>query len=162
MDLLSKFLVKTHVEIVLRGEGWERVIPLGENVITDLGRSNMAHLLAGDDVASRKVTQVKFGDGGHQPADPTQPIPPSSGDTDLFGVEIIAKTVSSDYPDGEAGTKVRFTATVGAEEGNGAGTQPYSEVGLYDITGRMLTHKTFGLITKSNSFSFAVNYVILF
>lgn len=160
----DRFCPRTELQLVITDlrTGKERTVFLGENVITDLGRANMAHLLAGDDSANRIVSQVRFGDGGHDPQNPTQPLAPSATDTDLFGTTIITKATSFDYPDGESGTKVRFTATVASNEGNGAGSQAYSEVGLYDPTGRMMTHKTFGLVTKSEAFSITLNYTILF
>jgi hypothetical protein len=155
---------RTELQLVITDHrtGKSRAIFLGENIITDLGRSNMAHILAGDDAANRIVTEVRFGDGGHTVGDPTTPLAPSASDTDLNGSTIIVKATSFDFPDGSGGSKVRFTATVAANEGNGSGSQAYSEVGLYDQTGRMMTHKTFGLVTKSDAFSIAINYTILF
>lgn len=154
---------KTKLELWLKYEdGHSEVVLLGENVVTDLGRSNMAHLLAGDDTTNRKVYSVKFGDGGHSPGDPTQPLIPTASDSALYGNEVIEKVVSYSFPDGIAGTKVMFSATIAEGEGNGGGAQAYSEVGLYDLAGRMLTHKCFGLITKSNAFSMTLQYTILF
>ncbi len=152
-------------EIVLEvrhADGRVETFDLGGNIITNLGRSNMAHLLAGDDVANRRVHSAKFGDGGHNPNNPTQPLLPTSSDVALFGDTIIEKQLEYEFPDGVAGTKVAFRCTVDEDEGNGAGAQAYSEVGLYDLDGRMLTHKTFGLITKSSAFSLALRYTILF
>jgi len=138
---------------------------LGENIITYQGRSNMAHLLAGDETVDRIVSELRCGDGGHDPGDPTTPLPPSAADTDLFGTLIITKAVTYDFPDGVNGMRVRFTADVAANEGNGTGNQAYSEVGLYDAfgaptTNRMMTHMTFGLITKSDAFGLSFRYII--
>lgn len=163
----ESFPVHTHLEFVLRdAEGNHlKTVDLGENIITDAGRANMAHLLAGNDVSNRAVIKIKFGDGGHVPNNPTVPLTPSAADLTLYGTIIIEKIASYDFPDGEASTKVRFSATVSVDEGNGtddSGSQAYSEVGLFDAVGRLLTHKTFGLITKSNAFSLTINYTILF
>lgn len=155
--------VHGHLELILRyTDGTVTHLDLGENVITTQGRSNMAHLLANDDVANRTVTQAKFGDAGHNPSTPTVPLPANPADVALFGATVITKTVTPSFPDGAGGSKVMFSCSISTEEGNGGGSQGYSEVGLYDVTGRMMTHKTFGLITKSNAFSITLQYTILF
>lgn len=155
---------KTNIRLVYvdRKTGEETEIDLGSNVITNLGRSNMAHLLAGDDVADRRVSVVKFGNGGHNPESPTTALIPTTSDTELGGDVIITKSVTYTFPDGNNGTKVMFEATVEADEGNGDGAQAYSEVGLFDLEDRMLTRKCFGLITKSDQFSIRIQYTILF
>lgn len=155
--------VQTKIELILSAHGEEfLVLDLGSNIVTDLGRSDMAHLIAGDSVSNRKVSEVKFGDGGHNPSSPTQALVPTAADTDLYGDEVISKVTSFEFPDGANGTRVTFTATIAENEGNGSGAQPYSEVGLYDLDGRMLTHKCFGLITKSDAFAMSIRYTIAF
>lgn len=148
---------------IIFADGRTETINFGKNVITVQGRSNMAHLFAGNDVANRMVSLFRFGDEGHEIATPTQPKPVSTSDTDLFGSLIIEKAASVEFPDGASGTKVRFTCSISDLEGNGdSNGQAWSEVGLYDLTGRMMTHKTFGLITKSTAFGIAWRYTILF
>lgn len=137
-------------------------IDLGENIITTQGRSNMAHLIAGDDSANRIVTSFKFGDAGHSPSDPTQALPVLAADTDLYGNEILEKLVTYTFPDGSGGNSVRFEAEIAADEGNGSGSQAYSEIGIYDVQGRMMTHRTFGLITKSAAFGILWRYRLIF
>lgn len=163
VDHKDGFELLTKVEAVLVGkDGKElKTIDLGHNVITYVGRSDMAHLLAGDDSANRIVNSIKCGDGGHNIADPTQALPVSASDVALFGSEIIEKLTSYDFPDGSSGSRVRFTAEVASNEGNGSGTQAYSEVGLYDLDGRMMAHKTFGLITKSDAFGIIWRWTII-
>lgn len=156
--------VQTDISLVLSLEGVPFAeIPLGSNIITNLGRSAMAHLLAGDSPSSLAVTLVTFGDGGHDPSAPTQALPPAPTDVALFGNTIISKATSFSFPDGSSGTKVQFTATVAEDEGNGtSGAQAYSEVGLKNVSGQLISHKTFGLITKSDAFALTINYTILF
>jgi len=159
----SKENIHTDITITLFNKfGVVKIINVGENVITYPGRSNMAHLFAGDDVANRRVHQFKFGNGGHNPIDPTQSLATSPSDTELFGDLVIAKTASYSFPNGDSGNKVMFEATIEENEGNGTGVQALSEVGLYDVEGRMLSHKTFGLITKSADLGVLFHYSFLF
>lgn len=163
LKLVDHIGLHTDVELIFTKDG--KIIGrkrLGENIVVAQGRSNMAHLLAGDDVSNRKVFEVRLGDAGHNPSDPTQPLPVLTSDSDLFGSLVITKPVSTDYPDGANANKVRFTATVSESEGNGSGYQAISEYGLYDATGRMMTHKTSGLITKSNAFGITIRWTIIF
>jgi hypothetical protein len=139
-----------------------QVLDLGANLIAIQGRSNMAHLWGNDDLPNRVPTTLSFGSAGHDPLNPTQALPVNSTDTSLFSAVTISKTVTSSFPAGAGGTEVQFNATVQPTEGNGTGAQAYSELGLFDLTGRMLTHKTFGLITKSTAFGIAWTYVFLF
>lgn len=161
---IDNFEADTNISITLiKKSGDVKVIDLGPNTITSLGRANMAHLIAGDDVANRMITTIKFGDGGHNPSFPTQPVTTSPSDTDLYGNLILEKITSYSYPAGSSGGKVMFTASVDFAEGNGvSGSQAYSEVGLYDEQDRMITHKSFGLISKSEAFSLTINYTLLF
>lgn len=163
VNYADKYEIKTKVEalIVDKNGNLVNTIDLGENVITYLGRSDMAHLLGGDDTANRVVSSIKCGDGGHEPLDPTQALPVSAADTGLYGATIISKATTYDFPDGASGGKIRFTAEVASNEGNGTGVQAYSEVGLYDLADRIMAHKTFGLITKSDAFGIIWRWTII-
>lgn len=159
----DRLALRTAVELCIvnrRGQVVERRL-LGENVITTGGRANMSHLLAGDDVTNRSVSRLRLGDAGHDPINPVQALPVSPTDTDLFGNLVIEKSTSHEFPDGEDGGRVTFTASIGVDEANGPGAQAISEVGLFDLTGRMMTHKTFGLITKTSVFGIVFRYSIL-
>lgn len=155
-------LTQLEVDIIDLDGNVVETIDFGENVIVDQGRANMSHLLAGDDVTNRKVYKMIFGDEGHDPADPITPLPAQSTDTALFGTEILEKILAYEFPDGAEAGKVTFTCTIAAGEGNGGGTQAYSEIGAFDVTDRMLTHKTFGLITKSDQFGLSWRYSFTF
>lgn len=157
-----KITTNVSAELVDRDGNVIETIDFGSNVITYLGRSNMAHLLAGDDTANRIASTLKCGDGGHDPLDPTTPLGVDASDTDLYGTEIISKSVTYDFPDGSSGGKVRFTAEIASNEGNGSGSQAYSEVGLYDLDDRMIAHRTFGLITKSEAFGIIWRWSFIF
>lgn len=114
----------------------------GENIVVNLGRSGLAHLIAGDNVSNYEIVSMMFGDGNTAPA---------VTDTGLSGSLIITKSTTYDFPDGGSGLKVRFTATVGADEGNGSGTQTYREACLVMGNGSIFSHKVSGAITKDNT-----------
>lgn len=114
----------------------------GENIVVNLGRSSLAHLLAGDSVDNHKVVGMRFGDGA---------TAPTVNDTGLAGALIIEKSTTYDFPDGDSGLKVRFTAVVGADEGNGSGSQEYKEACLVKGNGDIFSRKVSGTITKDNT-----------
>lgn len=148
----------------LSPEGHPRdVWDLGKNIIVLQGSANMSHLLAGDDVANRIVTQVSLGSAGHNPEEPTQALPVSVGDTALFcGTPVITIPTTYSFPNGSEGGQVMFSATIGANQANGTGSQAISEYGLFDVTNRMLCHRTSGLITKSIDFGILLQWTILY
>ncbi len=162
MKLIDNVVMKGRLELFITNKYGKimKRMNLGDNIVTNQGRSNLAHLLAGDETTDRIVDNLKAGDGGHDPLNPTVPLPVDASDTALFGTLIISKTTTYDFPDGATGYRVRFTADILPAEGNGTGSQEYSEVGLYDVTGRMMTHKTFGLITKTADFGLSFRYTI--
>ena len=160
--LIDVFDIRTEFQVILVGPDGLRIMNLGPNVITNSGRSNMAHLFAGHDVANRSALSIKVGDAGHNPLSPSEPVVANSSDTALFGSVVITKSLSFEFPDGENANRVTFTATIGTNEANGSGSQAISEVGIFDLAGRMLSHKTFGLITKTEIFGLQFRYSFLF
>lgn len=162
-NFMDAFYPGTELQVLMiQGGQIVEAIDLGSNTITNLGRANMAHLWAGDDVTNRAVYSMKLGDAGHNPSNPVEALATSPTDTDLFGSEIIEKVLSFEFPDGDSANRVTFTAEVTSEEANGGGAQAISEIGLYDVTGRMLSHKTFGLITKTSVFGLLFRYSFIF
>ena len=126
----------------------------GMNIVVNTGRSGLAHLLAGDDVNTHKVTTMRFGDGTGSP---------TVANNALFGAQIIDKAVAVGFPDGNAGLKVSFSATVGASEGNGGGTQVYQEVALMKGNGvDFFSHKVSGSISKDNTIVLTAVYTFVF
>jgi len=120
----------------------------GENIVVKLGRSALAHLSAGDSVDQHKIVAMMFGDATGTPG---------VGDTGLFGSIITINgnnnvPVTVSFPDsGGDDMKVSFTATIGANEGNGGGTQVYREACLVKGNGDIFSHKVSGDITKDNT-----------
>lgn len=149
------------------------------NLVVTVARKVMSRLIAGCvataeieliggnvDVSAHPeylyITKMKWGTGGHDPLDPTQPIPPTVADEALAApiASPAYKPVTVDYP---SYTSVRFTATLDQTEANGVGL---SEEGLF-CTGDgadefMFARKTFGLLTKTSDFSFSFAHTVIF
>jgi len=103
---------------------------------------------------------MKFGDGGHNPADPTEMETVAVTDDDLYGTIHISKSVTTTFP---ALRKVQFEAEVETSEGNGAGTLEYSEAGLYYNSGvSMFAHKAFGYIVKNDTMRIVATWTFTF
>jgi hypothetical protein len=137
-----------------------RQIEHGENMVVKLGRSALAHLLAGSQVSNHIVVAMMFGDG-------TGTV--SVNDTGLFGGVIQMaggannKPVTIDFPDsGGDDMKVRFTAVVNADEGNGGGTQTYQEACLVKGNNAIFSHKVTGAITKDNTVVLTAAWTYIF
>lgn len=159
----SAMMLEGQVEILkVYRDGREESVFTGKNIIVLQGRANMAHLLAGDDVGNRKVTTMKVGDSGHEPSSPTTPKLVSVNDTDLFGAVVISKPTDFSFPNGAEANVVQFEVTIDGDEANGAGSQAISEVGLYDTTDRMMAHRAFGLITKTEDFGLVFRWKVIF
>jgi hypothetical protein len=132
----------------------------GENMVVITGRCGLAHLLAGSSVPNYVVVAMQFGTGTGIP---------TVNDTGVFG-SIIAmaggaqsKPVVVDFPDGDTGLKVRFTATVNSDEGNGgSGTQVYQEAVLLMGNGNIFSHKVTGVITKDNTVVLTAAWTYIF
>ncbi len=153
---------KGEVEIIAKNvhTGETKVLAADSNLVVDLARENMSRLIAGDSNAAgeRYVTKMSWGTGGHDPLNPSNPIPPTSSDTGLSS-EISPpgkKTVTYDFPNA---TTVRFESELTESEANGQGL---SEVGLWTDDNVLFARKTFGLITKSSDFAFLFKWKILF
>ena len=142
----------------------------GENLVVNGGRSGMAHMWSGEWFTGPSlgyVNVMKFGDRGYEASDPTLPKATDVTRTQLFCEDesrpiLISKPVVIDWPDGSAGTKVRFSCTIGANEGNGTGRAGYSEAAMYRADGTFAAHKTFGVITKTNEFILTFRWTFQF
>jgi hypothetical protein len=173
IDLKDQMSVKGSVEIIVsradNGEVVERIED--DNLVVNGGRSGMAHLWAGQWFVGPPtgfVNEMKFGDRGHDTADPSLPKTTVTTRTQLFcedesrPIIISKKPLTVDFPDGDSGTRVRFTCQVGSAEGNGTGRQIFSEAGLYRDDGILAAHKTFGVITKTNEFIITFRWTFQF
>lgn len=172
-ELLDVQKVRGSVQILVIRESTGEVVQRFEddNLVVNGGRSGLAHLWAGQwfgGPPTGYVNEMRFGDRGHDTSDPSLPKTTQVVRTQLFcedearPVIISKKPLTVDFPDGDNGTRVRFTSTVGAAEGNGTGRQIFSEVGLYRDDGVLAAHKTFGVITKTNEFLITFRWTFQF
>jgi len=143
-------------------DGREEILFEDHNLVVNSARSNMKDIVAGENTATKIVTKMKFGDGGHNPLIPTEAIPPTVSDEDIFGAEVITKNVTHTFPDGPTGTKVMFSATIETGEGNGTGSQAITEAVLQCPDDTIYSHKTWGLITKTNAFAIQFDWTLIF
>lgn len=135
----------------------------GHNIVVNDGREALARLLGNDSGQDWFVDTMKFGDGGHEVADPTDMVAVDVTDADLYGNIHISKDVTGAGTTWPATRKVQFVATVAAGEGNGAGTLEYSEAGLYYDSGNsMFAHKAHGYIVKNNTIQLVATWTFTF
>lgn len=135
----------------------------GRNLVLNQGRSAMAHLVGilgdGGAATSRYVDRMRFGDSD-LPTDVTQ--------TNIQGAEIITKTPTVDFPDLVLDLKVRFTVTIGLNEGNllgggpGAGTITYKEALLVCQNGDGFSRKLTGNLTKNETIILTAVWTIIY
>jgi len=128
-----------------------------KNLVVNKARELMTLLCSSVD-ADKPITNMRWGSGGHNPSTPTEAIPPSATDTALATpiVSPASKPVTITYP---SVTSVKFSATLDQTEANGVGL---SEEGLFNNDDDMWARKTFGIITKSSSWSLTFSHVLLF
>lgn len=108
-------------------------------VTTTQGKIDLARARAGE-IPIPKITHIALGTGGHEPGDPTKPVPPSPDQLALEN-EILRKPVSIE----RTGNVNRYWIELGKDEANG---QVITEEGLIDENGTLVAVKTFGGKTK--------------
>lgn len=136
----------------------------GHNIVVNNGRNALARIIGGDTslgaLVDWTVDTIKFGDGGHDPADPTIMETVDVTDAGLYGSTLITKSVTVTFP---ATRQVQFSATIDTSEGNGSGTQEYSEAGLYFDSGTtMFAHKAFGYVVKNSTIRLTATWLFTF
>ncbi len=108
-------------------------------VTTTQGKIDLARARAGE-IPIPKIAYIALGTGGHEPGDPTKPVPPSPDQLALEN-EILRKPVSIE----RTGNVNRYWIELGKDEANG---QVITEEGLIDENGTLVAVKTFGGKTK--------------
>jgi hypothetical protein len=74
---------------------------------------------------------------------------------------IITKATTFSFPAATPPTQVEFDCSVLAGEGNGPGSQNYTEAGLVTGAGVLATHKVFGLVTKTSSLVLTAKWTLI-
>ena len=117
-----------------------------ENMVVNLGKTCLAHLLGGD-TANRSVTTIAFGTN----ADGPYPTDDVSAITD-----IVTMPVTPSYPDA---TSVQFNFSVRVTDMNGMDIRTF---GLLTADNTLVCRKTRGILIKDSSLSFDGRWTITF
>lgn len=139
----------------LQGNVIETIID--KNLVVNKAREVVASLLAGQGNSGGELylTNMAFGRSGHDTFNPVNPIDPTLGDTALND-EILSKPFTSISLTNS--TTIRMEAEIGAGEANGEGI---SEGGLFTSDGTMVARKTWGIISKTSSFTLSFVWNLL-
>jgi len=165
---------KITVEDVVSGKSW--IHYEDSNTIVLIAKRDVTRMIGGDNVTQRVITKMKFGDGGHisDPLDPNfgQATPTDESMEDLNDI-IITKNISNvSYTDSLVNqtSSATFEAIIDTTEGNGTGTQIYSEAGMYTLNetyvdggiknSGLFAVKHFPILTKTAELRFVFNWTI--
>jgi hypothetical protein len=157
---------------------WREVLPWDKNLVVNEGRDAMSDQISGAiagtlwttlaEAQTFSTSRALVGDGGHGNPGPGDPFPPALGDTDLgnFLYELPFDLITR-----PSAISVGFQFTIPAVGPN----NPFSEFGLAtegdgtnptwtpaDSTHRLVTRKTFGLITKLAGWEYQITWIIVF
>ncbi len=159
---------------------WKDIIPWDKNLVVNGGRDAMSDQISGaisgvewtsvPEALTFSVKRALVGDGGHGNPLPTDPFPPALTDTDVnnFLYELTFDLVTR-----PSAISVGFQFTIPAAGPN----DPFSEFGLgtlgngvnptwspppTDATHKLVSHKTFGLITKLAGWEYQITWIIVF
>jgi len=159
---------------------WKEILPWGRNLVVNSGRDAMSDQISGAisgtlwttlaEAQTYSVTRALVGDGGHGNPGPSDPYPPALTDTDLgsFLYELPFDAITR-----PSSISVGFQFTIPAVGPN----NPFSEFGLgtegdgtnptwspppTDATHKLVSRKTFGLITKLAGWEYQVTWIIVF
>ncbi|MTV47772.1 phage tail protein [Heliobacillus mobilis] len=108
---------------------------MANSVTTNAARAKFAQAHGGS-AALPAITQIGWGNGGHNPAT-SEPIAPDPAATQVPGEFLVKNIDGHSFP---VATTLRITGSLGLTEGNG---QNVSAVGLYDSAGTLVALKTF-------------------
>ena len=159
---------------------WKTELDWEENLIVNSGRDAMSDQISGAiggvvwttlaEALTNAVTRALVGSGGHGNPLPTDPFPPALTDTDLatFDYELTLDSIVR-----PSATSVGFQFTIPSAGPN----TPFSEFGLAvlgdganaawtpppgDATHKLVSRKTFGLITKIAGWEYQITWIIVF
>lgn len=128
-----------------------------KNLIVNDARKVLASYLQGF------ITTIKLGRNGHSGSDTDTPVPPSLGDTALNDPSPYSKAVSSTaLVPTNIETGVKYTFNVDYSEGNGTGTEIYTEAGLFGLANKMFSRITFPTLLKNSDRKFTITWTINF
>ena len=174
------------VEDVITGKSWFHLNE--QQTIVLIAKRNVVRLLGGDNLPLRYISKMRYTAQGNDPLDITKAIPTfetweSMGRPDLipvppivyvtFGVNNYKSINTTTYSDNLVTntSTVTFTTVVEANEGNGgAGSQIYSQAGLFTVdeslqdggvpNSGLFAIKDFPVLVKTNNLRFTFNWAI--
>jgi len=143
MDNLDKFYAfKGHFQVVVKDvvSGKEWIHFEDHNTITYIAKRDAVRMFGGDNTTLRYIQKMKFTDQGYDYAN--SGVYPTTETSDL-GVPLLytASSLGVAYVDDYTVTntsKVTFTAIMLTSQGNGSGSQNYSQAGLYTVDETLL------------------------
>jgi len=158
----------------------ELVVPWGKNLVVNSGRDAISDQLSGAinttlwttlaEAQTFSVTRALVGDGGHGNPLPTDPFPPGLTDQDLGNflyerpldaiVRPTAVSVGFQFSIPAAGPNNPFSEFGLATLGDGV--NPTWTPAPTDATHKLVTRKTFGLITKIAGWEYQITWIIVF
>ena len=159
---------KGKVRVYVEEDGKESVVWEDPNLIVDLGRKVLTHLLAEAD-SNFKVSSIGLGTKGHDLInnDILVPIAPTVSDIGLIDVDtIFTKDISTSFAyqgTNPVDNAVQFQIVLEKTEANGAtGTTAYTEAGLFTSNGSLFARETFPAIVKNANRRITFQWIILF
>lgn len=167
MSSVGKF--KGQVKVFVEENGETQMVWDDPNLIVDMGRKVLTHLLAEAD-QSFKVTEIRLGTMGHnlETNSLLEPIAPVPADIGLIDntASVFSKPIGADFvyqgynPDDSS---VMFQIILEKTEANGeTGTVAYTEAGLFTQNGSMFARETFPAIVKNANRRITFQWVISF
>lgn len=159
---------------------WVEELPWDKNLVVNSGRDAMSDQISGAiagtlwttlaEAQTYSVARALVGDGGHGNPGPGDPFPPALGDTDLgsFLYELPFDAVIR-----PSSISVGFQFTIPAVGPNlafsefglgtlGDGVNPTWSPPPTDATHKLVSRKTFGLITKIAGWEYQITWIIVF
>lgn len=161
ISLEDKIVPKGRVRAFIEENGNRWLAWDDPNLIVNGARKALAHLVAlpTDDY---RIHKIGLGTGGHVAGDIITPISPSVAD---LGLETQAfEKVITEYTFEPIGveTSVKFTVSLGRDEGNGSGVVAYTEAGLFCVNGTMFARETFPALVKNSNRRIIFEWSLLF
>lgn len=159
---------KGKVRVSVEEDGKEEVVWEDPNLIVDLGRKVLTHLLAEAD-QNYMVSSISLGTKGHDltTGDILAPVAPTISDIGLIDtVDMFSKAISTNFAyqgTAPADNSIQFQIILEKSEGNGTtGTIAYTEAGLFTNNGSLFARETFPAIVKNANRRITFQWIILF
>ncbi len=157
--------LKGSVQVTVIEDGREWIHHENPNLIVNLARKTLSRLIA-EVAGSDRINAIKLGRNGHtgDPTDPNDIDPPGVTDTTLVDGSPYshALTSFSYLPDAVDTTSTRFVFQIEKAEGNGTGTEVYTEAGLFTLGDVLFARETFVALIKNSDRKFVFAWTILF